>query len=135
MTKESRGSKSKIRRQADMAVVYRALSIRISSVIWHSSFVIVLLPLSALGATVSAQDFATLCADRAAIEHVYYEHRLGNKPPFEETLPRGTLERLVRVDRRKEAVLREHYGLTVTPAMLTAEVQRINTTTRAPEML
>jgi hypothetical protein len=36
---------------------------------------------------------------------------------------------------RKEAALRRAYGVEVTPAMLEAEAQRINTTTRAPEML
>lgn len=82
-----------------------------------------------------ADDFASLCEDRAAIERVYYNHRLGDKPPFEQALPRATLERLVREDLRKEAALRKAYGITVTPAMLAAEVQRINTTTRAPDIL
>jgi hypothetical protein len=36
---------------------------------------------------------------------------------------------------RKEAALKKAYGLEVTPALLDAEVERINTTTRAPEML
>ena len=38
-------------------------------------------------------------------------------------------------DLHKEAVLRKAYGVVITPALLDAEVQRINTTTRAPEML
>ena len=80
-----------------------------------------------------ADDFDSLCADRAAIERVYYNHRLGTKPPFEETLPRATLEKLVRLDLHKEAALKEAYGMT--PAQLAAEVQRINTTTQSPEML
>ncbi len=50
-----------------------------------------------------AADFASLCADRAAIERVYYNHRTGEKPPFEQTLPPATLENLVRQDLRKEA--------------------------------
>src|SRR2546428_638067 len=36
-----------------------------------------LLLLLASGCAVLAADFPTLCADRAAIERVYYEHRLG----------------------------------------------------------
>ncbi len=32
-------------------------------------------------------------------------------------------------------MLRKTYGVTLTPALLEAEVQRINTTTRAPDML
>ena len=82
-----------------------------------------------------AADLPSLCADRAAIERVYYNHRLGEKPPFEQVLPPATLENLVRQDLRKEAALKKTYGVEVTPAMLDAEVQRINTTTRAPEML
>jgi hypothetical protein len=75
------------------------------------------------------------CDDRTYIERVYYEHRLGNKPPFEESLPPSLIEELVRKDLRKEAALGQAYGVEITPEMLEAEVQRINTTTRAPEML
>jgi hypothetical protein len=82
-----------------------------------------------------ADDIASLRADRAAIERVYHNHRLGDKLPFEQTLPRDTLERLVRDDLRKEAVLKKLYGVEITSAVLEAEVRRINTTTRAPEML
>jgi hypothetical protein len=82
-----------------------------------------------------ADDTAALLRDRAATERVYYKHRLGQKPPFEEALPPATLEGLVRLDLKKEAVLHKAYGVTITPALLNAEVQRINTTTRAPDML
>jgi hypothetical protein len=90
---------------------------------------------SLLAFTALADDLTALCADRAAIERVYYNHRIGEKPPFEQVLPPATLENLVRQDLRKEAALKKTYGVEVTPAMLDAEVQRINTTTRAPEML
>jgi hypothetical protein len=94
------------------------------------------LPLLLLGSAIAwADDLAVLVQDRAAVERVYYEHRLGQKPPFEEALPAATLEHLVRLDLKKEAVLRKTYGVTITPAMLDTEVQRINTTTRAPDML
>jgi len=82
-----------------------------------------------------AADFSALCADRAAIEGVYYQHRLGNKPPFEETLPHAALEKLVRKDLKQEAVLKQHYGVEISRTQLDAEVRRINTTTRAPDML
>jgi 23S rRNA U2552 (ribose-2'-O)-methylase RlmE/FtsJ len=95
----------------------------------------VLLALLSSGLAALAADLASLCADRAAIERVYYQHRLGEKPPFEQVLPPATLENLVRQDLRKEAALKQAYGVEVTPAMLDAEVQRINTTTRAPDML
>jgi hypothetical protein len=32
-------------------------------------------------------DEAALVRDRAAIEQVYYDHRLGQKPPFEQATP------------------------------------------------
>jgi len=83
----------------------------------------------------AADDLVALCADRAVIERVYYNHRTGTKPPFEETLPADALRRLVQTDLGKEAALKNAYGVEVTPAMLAAEVQRINTTTRAPEIL
>jgi hypothetical protein len=96
---------------------------------------LILLAVVFVGAAAMAADFAALCTDRAAIERIYYNHRLGEKPPFEQVLPPATLENLVRQDLRKEAALKQAYGVEVTPAMLDAEVQRINTTTRAPEML
>jgi hypothetical protein len=82
-----------------------------------------------------ADDLAALVRDRAAIERVYYNHRLGQKPPFEQATPPALIERLVREDLRKEVTLRKVYGVAITPALLEAEVERINTTTRAPEML
>jgi hypothetical protein len=94
-----------------------------------------LLALLALAAAGRSDEFGARCADREAIERIYYNHRLGQKPPFEQTLPPATLENLVRLDLRKEAVLKKNYSVEITPAMLDAEVQRINTTTRAPEML
>ena len=94
-----------------------------------------LLALLCLGFGAFAADLGSLCADRAAIERVYYNHRLGEKPPFEQVLPPAVLENLVRQDLRKEAALKQAYGVEVTPPMLDAEVQRINTTTRSPDML
>jgi O-methyltransferase involved in polyketide biosynthesis len=41
----------------------------------------------AMASAFAADDAASLCADRTAIERVYYEHRLGQKPPFEQVLP------------------------------------------------
>jgi hypothetical protein len=96
---------------------------------------LILLAVFFISAAAMAADFAALCADRVAIEHIYYNHRLGEKPPFEQALPPATLENLVRQDLRKEAALKKFYGVEISPALLDAEVQRINTTTRAPEML
>ena len=82
-----------------------------------------------------ADEFAARCADRAAIERVYHAHRLGTKQPIEQAMPQALIEQVVRQDLRKEAVLRKVYGMEITPAMVAAEVERINTTTRAPEVL
>jgi hypothetical protein len=87
------------------------------------------------GSMVGADDFTALCADRMAIERVYHAHRTGTKPPIEQAMPRELIERLTRQDRHKEAVLGKVYGVDITPAMVEAEVRRIDTTTRAPEML
>jgi hypothetical protein len=91
--------------------------------------------LLAWSATTLADDFASLCADRTAIERVYYNHRTGNKPAFDQVSPPALIQRLAREDLHKEAVLRKVYAVDITPAMLAAEGQRINTTTRAPDTL
>ena len=101
---------------------------------WQRLLPVLLLSLSFRGWTAEA-DFAAQCAERAAIERVYYEHRIGTKPPFEETLSAAALENLVRKDQAREQALEQAYGVTITPAMLDEEVKRINSTTRAPEML
>jgi hypothetical protein len=82
-----------------------------------------------------SDDAAVKLADRAAIERVYHSHRLGTKASFDEAMPPGLLDRLVRQDQRKESVLRKTYGVEVSPAMIAAEVRRIDRTTRAPEVL
>jgi hypothetical protein len=86
---------------------------------------------SAFGAT---DDFEALCSDRMAIERVYYTHRLGDKSPFDQTLSKAVLENLVRNDLRKEALLKNAYGVEIAPAKLEAELSRSNTAARAPGM-
>jgi hypothetical protein len=96
--------------------------------------VLITIGLLARSGASAVDDFAERCADRAAIERVYYEHRLGEKRPFEQTLPRAALEHLVREDLRKEVALKQQYGVAVTAAHLEAEVGRIEASTRAPEV-
>ena len=83
----------------------------------------------------AASSEASLVDDRAAIELVYYNHRTGTKPPFEQTLPAAQVEKLVALELKKEAVLKRVYGVEITDAMVEAEVRRINETTRAPDVL
>ena len=54
-------------------------------------------------ALAEGSELSVLCADRAALERVYHEHRTGTKPPFEEAMPPALLERLVREDAKKKA--------------------------------
>lgn len=82
-----------------------------------------------------AEDFAKLCADRTAIERVYHAHRLGTKPAFEDVMPPASIGQIIRQDQQKEAALSRVYGVEITPAMIAAEAERIDTTTRAPEVL
>lgn len=82
-----------------------------------------------------ADDFNELLADRTAIERVYYNHRTGTKPPFEEVLPVEQLRRLVDRDVTREAALKKYFHIEVATAQVDSEVARINQNTRAPEIL
>lgn len=95
------------------------------------------LPLAVLMAAgrVRGGDLPSATADRAAVERVYYAHRLGTKPPFEQTMPPNLLARLVALDAQKESALRRVYGVMITDAMVDAECRRIDATTRAPAVL
>src|SRR6478672_911930 len=93
---------------------------------------IILLNLSIADASDNTDE---LCSDREAVERIYYNHRTGEKPPFEQTLARDEIKNLVRTELRKEAALHKSYAVNITPAMVEAEVQRIHRNTRAPEML
>ncbi len=81
------------------------------------------------------EDMAQWVADRAAVERVYYNHRVGIKAPFEQILPEAVIKRLVQQDWRKAEVLHRIYHVDVTAAEINAEVARINATTRAPQVL
>ena len=74
-------------------------------------------------------------ADRAAVERVYYEHRLGNKGPFEEALSAAAIEKMVRAETKKEAALRRVYRVEIGDAEIAEELKRIEASTRAPEVL
>ena len=80
-------------------------------------------------------DFGGLCADRTSVEKVYYNHRLGEKPPFEIVSPPSQVERLVRENLRKKSVLKRVYGVEIGDLEIATEVRRIDTTTRAPDTL
>ena len=98
------------------------------------SFLSLLASTMACGAA-TAIDLKDLITDRTAVERVYYEHRLGTRPPFERTLPAAEIERLVKSDLRKETILAKIYHVEITDPQIETEIHRIDTETRAPEML
>ena len=75
------------------------------------------------------------------IEHVYYERRLWPKenpqpkPPFEAMVPAAVIERSARESIQKSNVLKQRWGIDVTPAMLQAEMDRMARDTKNPTML
>lgn len=73
--------------------------------------------------------------DRAAVERVYHRHRSGETRTFEEMAPLADIERLVAREAKKQRTLLELYGVTVTEAMVSEEVIRIDHSTRAPHVL
>lgn len=91
--------------------------------------------ITACAAPLHSESLAHLVADRAAVERVYYDRRHGTKPPFEVALAPAEIEKLVRLDLKKESILKGCYGIEVTAADVQAEVARIDATTRAPDIL
>jgi hypothetical protein len=85
--------------------------------------------------TAASAGAPSLVADRAAVERVYYQHRRGGTAPFEQVLPRAEIERLVKLDVKKEAVLKRVYRTEIVQSEIDAEAERIAATTRAPEVL
>jgi hypothetical protein len=88
-----------------------------------------------IGATHGAAAAPSIYADRAAVEQVYFRHRLGSQPPFDQAMPAALIKRLVDQDEHKEIILQRRYGVQVTGAMVDTEVQRINHTSQAPDVL
>jgi hypothetical protein len=91
--------------------------------------------LAAHCACAAPADFSARCDDRAAIERVYHGNRTGTKPAFEQSMPRPVIEGLVRRELKQEAVLRRVYGISIPDSAVESEIQRIDATTRAPQML
>jgi len=98
-------------------------------------FLAALLPLTAPASGATTDASAALVADRTTIERVYYVHRLGSKPPFEQALPPATIEHLVSLDLKKETLLKNAYGLEPKREWIETEVRRIDAESRAPEIL
>lgn len=68
-----------------------------------------------------------------AVERARYEFVIGATQPFDEAYPRSVFERKVAREIAEERVLLKTFGLAVTPAILAAEFDRIEKTTKAPD--
>ncbi len=70
-----------------------------------------------------------------AIERVYYGHLVGQSLPFEEVVPRSTIERKVRLYLRQSAALAQRWSSPLTADDLRGELERMARGTLMPERL
>jgi len=68
-----------------------------------------------------------------AAEKARYAFVIGATKPFDEVYPRSVFEKKVRRELAEERVLSRQFGMQVTPALLSAEYERIEKETRAPD--
>src|SRR5260221_8363725 len=81
-----------------------------------------LFALLALAAAGRSDEFGARCADREAIERIYYSHRLGPKPPFGQNPPPATAESLDRLAFPQATGLKKNYRIPNTPPILHSDV-------------
>jgi hypothetical protein len=68
-----------------------------------------------------------------AVERARYRFVIGATQPFDEVYPRSVFEKKVAREIAEERVLKKVFGVTVTKAVLAAEFDRIEKTTKAPD--
>jgi hypothetical protein len=68
-----------------------------------------------------------------AVERARYRFVIGADRSFDEVYPRAVFEKRVRKEIEEEKVLARSFGLDVSPQLLSAEYDRIEKTTKAPE--
>ena len=68
-----------------------------------------------------------------AVERTRYRFVVGNSKPFDEVYPRSVFERRVAAELAEERVLKDVFGLAVTPRLLEQELNRIEKSTKAPD--
>ena len=68
-----------------------------------------------------------------ALERARYQFVIGNTRPFDEVYPRSVFEKRVEREMAEERVLKNVFGLTVTPDLLAQEFDRIEKSTKAPD--
>lgn len=94
--------------------------------------IIPLLLVSLLGEAAALSPGARVDAQRD-IERARYAFVIGNSKPFDELYPRSVFEKRVARQMAEEQVLQQAFAMTVTPALLAQEFDRVEKTTRAPE--
>src|SRR5450756_796570 len=68
-----------------------------------------------------------------AAESARYAFVIGAAKPFDEVYPRSVFEKKVKREMAEERVLSSKFGMQVTAALLSAEYERIEKETRAPD--
>ncbi len=68
-----------------------------------------------------------------AVERTRYQFVIGNTRPFDEVYPRSVFEKRVQREAAEERVLKNVFGLAVTPKLLDQELDRIEKSTKAPD--
>jgi hypothetical protein len=81
----------------------------------------------------SASTFRERVEAKRAVERARYRFVIGATKPFDDVYPRRVFVALVRQDLDEERVLKQAFGVTVTPKMLHDEYDRVEGTTQAPE--
>src|SRR5207247_8905793 len=85
--------------------------------------------------------FADRVAYQRAIEEVYWRHRIwpaanaGPKPPLEKVMSQAQIEKKVEDYLRDSQALEDYWQRPITPDQLQAEMERIATHTKQPEVL
>lgn len=68
-----------------------------------------------------------------AVERTRYRFVIGNTRPFDEVYPRSIFQKRVDREIAEERVLKNVFGLSVTPKLLDQELDRIEKSTKAPD--
>src|SRR6266404_3998285 len=85
--------------------------------------------------------FADRVAYQRAIEEVYWRHRIwpaanaGPKPPLDRVMPQEAIEKKVEDYLRDSQALEDYWQKPITPDQLQAEMERIASHTKQPEVL
>lgn len=77
--------------------------------------------------------FAERVEGARAVEGARYAFVIGAAKPFDEVYPRSSFEKKVKHEVAEERVLSSQFGMQVTPELLSAEYERIEKETRAPD--